>query len=126
MTDPKLLLEIACSKGDDMTATLYSDGELELYSRDETFGQTNCGVMDPDQTRALYEAMKQHFEPSPWVSVKDGLPDYGEEVIFCNSAGRYVGALDPSLGPNRWFSTDSYDDVSKVLAWMPIPEVKQE
>lgn len=59
----KPLVELECSKGEYMTATLYSDGELELYSCDEFHDCTNCGVMDKDQTRQLYEAMKQHFEP---------------------------------------------------------------
>lgn len=61
---------------------------------------------------------------SPWISVKEQLPEYNIEVIIYHEYRFYVGFMYYSMKSNWWrVNEDERTDmiVSEDDSWMPIP-----
>ncbi len=64
---------------------------------------------------------------SPWISIKDKLPEPGQEVFLYDkdSVTHYaVGWLRKKKGycESGWFVTDGYVTDESITHWMPIPK----
>lgn len=73
----------------------------------------------------IYGAQWQRKQPQ-WISVEDGLPNPGEEVLIYDSRSirHYViGWLREKKGDNesRWCLTNGFVEDGSVTHWMPIP-----
>lgn len=68
-----------------------------------------------------------------WISVKDKLPDYGEEVlaILSGRPNEFVTLMEAYMlaayYPEAWFVDEYPDwDDAQVSYWMPLPEPPKE
>lgn len=64
------------------------------------------------------EGAEWHAKQSPWISVKERLPEEGKEVIVLYE---YVSTLMVQTSfYHKQYEVWSFGD-SKIIAWMPIP-----
>lgn len=101
---------------------MLGDGRLYVASIDP-FGCYTSTTTTKDQTRQLYEAMKQHFEPSPWVSVDERLPFENEQVLWAAPSDSFYIVNEASLFDGSFETYENYP-IDGVTHWMPIPQVK--
>lgn len=61
---------------------------------------------------------------SPWISVKERLPEYNIEVIIYHEYRFYVGFMYYSMKSN-WWRVNEYERTDMIVSeddfWMPIP-----
>ena len=92
-------------------ADIYVDGEL--YSSNELV------YTKEDVIRILCEHIEaQSAKQGQWISVKDKLPNYLEEVLCYISDGCVVGYYDGF----SWHLDLEYVDSKYVTYWRPLPE----
>ena len=73
---------------------------------------------------AFIKGAEWQAKQSPWISVKERLPEYNNEVIIYHEYRFYVGFMYYSMKSNWWrVSEDERTDmiVSEDDSWMPIP-----
>jgi len=70
---------------------------------------------------AIITASKQPTIEAPeWISVKENMPEVGEEVLISTDTKMVFTALFNSI---CWEDDDGYTwNQDEVLAWMPLPE----
>lgn len=83
-------------------------------------------VVDYDNglTRGFKAGAEWQARQSPWISVKEQLPEYNIEVIIYHEYRFYVGFMYYSMKSNWWrVNGDERTDmiVSEDDFWMPIP-----
>lgn len=64
-----------------------------------------------------------------WISVKDRLPEYGDEVLACFPSQLYddvcVGMTQRSRtvgGPDVWSTGGAIFELDRATHWMPLPD----
>lgn len=78
--------------------------------------------------KAFIAGTEWQAKQSPWISVKEQLPEYYVKVIICHDLEFYVGVMYYSMLSNWWrVSNDEKDDliVDEDDSWMPIPTFDQ-
>lgn len=66
-----------------------------------------------------------HVAPVPkWISVKERLPEEGEDVLVYLGEG--IFEICWTLKDGFWETRDSYLDTDAVTHWMPLPEPPKE
>lgn len=120
-----LIKEIQLADGEDSTMDFYTDGTLEVCIAGTDGIVDRACIATEQESRQLYEAMKQHFEPSPWVSVEDGMPKVGQTVLvkFDGVDDVETDYVEHCADTGVEYFANFYDD--GVTHWMPIPEVKE-
>lgn len=83
-------------------------------------------VVDYDNglTRGFKAGAEWQAKQSPWISVKERLPEYNNEVIIYHEYRFHVGFMYYSMKSNWWrVSEDERTDiiVSEDDSWTPIP-----
>ena len=69
--------------------------------------------------------LKNGVTVQEWISVKDGLPREGEDVLVFGYWHEKFQPLMCYLSPHRkgeWFTTVAGQQVYEVTHWMPLPE----
>lgn len=58
-----------------------------------------------------------------WIPVSEGLPEDGQNVLFCDIDDDIMIGYHIKGRPYTHFSQDgTYEDIKGVIAWMPLPE----
>ena len=81
-----------------------------------------------------YEAFDMAIEalsedrPTVWIPVSERLPDKEELVLVTDSGSIEFGKLICGLFGNLWliWLDNCWEEATKVLAWMPLPEPYRE
>lgn len=100
----------------------------EFYWR--TTGDVFAENSRPDMVIGFYGGAKWALEQIKWISVKDGLPEDLQRVMFVVDSpgsyyhgkvygGSYTGGIDPQ-NPINEFSTPGWG--CRASHWMPSPE----
>lgn len=61
-----------------------------------------------------------------WISVKDRLPEFLDEVLLFTSAGNIYIGMFYEKHENYTVAGDSYGFLYDVTHWMPLPEPPNE
>lgn len=78
-------------------------------------------IIKQSHQRAFIRGAEWQAKQSPWISVKERLPEYGEEVlVLYEYRGQVVICTTKYFEESNW-----YYGYSKILAWMPIPTFDQ-
>lgn len=93
--------------------------DFSVMNRRSVITWSECQIYDDD--------IEYVRKKSPWISVKDRLPQPGEEVLLYDnhSIKQYlVGWLREKKGYNSsmWALTNGYVKDNDITHWMPIPE----
>lgn len=97
----------------------------------ENHGKDWIDRYDPEEQenmrREFYSGAEWHANKSPWISVKDKLPEPEQEVFLYDrdSVKHYaIGWLRKKKGycKSKWFVTNGYVTDESITHWMPIPK----
>lgn len=58
---------------------------------------------------------------SPWISVKERLPNNDNNVLVCNNRSHFVGIANYYKKPSTWGIAYSGSEIRGVTHWCPIP-----
>lgn len=93
------------------------------YTQSEVKGMIDHDIDTGDMKRAFIAGANWQKEQSPWISVKDILPD-NQDLVLVRS--EYNGKATAYYhGKNSGFITygeGAYKDFGDITHWMPIPE----
>lgn len=111
--------------------------DKKIWFTDMVRGIENCRSILIVNSRDMLDELKQVPEATDWISVKDRLPDDGEQVLVVKQLkdgrksidlGYYwsqYNVYDASAGANVekpvWVTRGNND----VICWMPIPKVPE-
>lgn len=77
--------------------------------------------------KAIQELRDNGVFVGRWVSVSEGLPEDGQNVLFCDIDNDIMVGYHIKGRPDTHFSQDgTYEDMKNVTAWMPLPKPYRE
>lgn len=112
----------------------FIDKLIEVIARDTRIGRKSCEAIVEDIKQLAEEfATDTNVGSTGWISVSEGLPKVGTEVIITDSDGRviddivydYAKSHDKKPCFHRWDDEIWNCYKPNVIAWQPLPEPYQ-
>lgn len=70
---------------------------------------------------AFIKGAEWQSKQSPWISVKERLPNNDNNVLVCNNRSHFVGIANYYKKPSTWGIAYSGSEIRGVTHWCPIP-----
>ena len=91
------------------------------YIGKDTFFDKSEAIQKAEDMRNAFEAGAEwQAKQSPWISVKERLPNNDENIFYTNYLS---GALGVGFYVDeKWYQAYTGDDIYGITHWMPIPK----
>ena len=106
------------------------DESIKRYTDNAEYERTHGNLQGCLEFRQLAEwlsELKQLRERTKWIPVYEGMPEDGQNVLFCDIDEEIMLGYHVKGRSGTHFSQDgTWDDMKNVFAWMPLPEPYKE